>query len=122
MPIRDELLDESVRGYKKPEGLIGENGLLKDLTKLLFEKALHRELTHHSGHPKPSPKGMNKKKIKGELGELEIEVFQDRNAEFKPVIIPKGQSRFSGFDETIISLYARGMSTGEIQGHLKEIY
>ena len=131
MAIRDELLDELMKGYEKPEDLLGEGGLLKDLTKRLLEKALQGEMTHHLGYPKWSPggrnsgnsrNGKNKKKLKGDFGEMEIEVPRDRNAEFEPVIIPKGQSRFSGFDDKIISMYARGMSTREIQGHLKEIY
>ena len=131
MAIRDELLDELMKGYEKPEDLLGEGGLLKDLTKRLLEKALQGEMTHHLGYPKWSPdgrnsgnsrNGRNRKKLKGDFGEMEIEVPRDRNAEFEPVIIPKGQSRFSGFDDKIISMYARGMSTREIQGHLKEIY
>jgi putative transposase len=131
MAIRDELLDELMKGYEKPEDLIGENGLLKDLTKRLLEKAMQGELTHHLGYPKWSPagkntgnsrNGKNRKKLKGEFGEMEIEVPRDRNGDFEPVIVPKGQTRFDGFDEKIISMYARGMSTREIQGHLKEIY
>jgi len=131
LAIRDELLDELMKGYEKPEDLLGENGLLKDLTKRLLEKALQGEMTHHLGYPKWSPagkntgnsrNGKNSKKIKGEFGQMEIDVPRDRNGEFEPVIIPKGQSRFDGFDDKIISMYARGMSTREIQGHLKEIY
>ncbi len=88
-------------------------------------------MIHHLGYPKWSPagkntgnsrNGKNTKKIKGEFGQMEIDVPRDRNGEFQPVIIPKGQSRFDGFDDKIISMYARGMSTREIQGHLKEIY
>ncbi len=131
MVIKDELIEELMKGYEKPEDLIGENGLLKDLTKRLLEKALQGEMTHHLGYPKWSPagkntgnsrNGKNSKKIKGEFGQMEIDVPRDRNGEFEPVIIPKGQSRFDGFDDKIISMYARGMSTREIQGHLKEIY
>jgi putative transposase len=131
LAIRDELLEELMTGYEKPEDLLGENGILKDLTKALLEKALQGELTHHLGYPKWSPEGKNTgnsrngkntKKIKGEFGEMEIEVPRDRNGEFEPLIIPKGQSRFDGFDDKIISLYARGMSTREIRDHLKEIY
>jgi len=83
MAIKDELIEELMKGYEKPEGLIGENGLLKDLTKRLLEKAMQGELTHHLGYPKWSPagkntgnsrNGKNKKTIKGEFGEMEIEV------------------------------------------------
>lgn len=131
MAIKEELLDELMKDYEKPEDLIGENGLLKDLTKRLLEKALQGELTHHLGYPKwsadgkntgNSRNGKNKKTVKGEFGEMEIEVPRDRNGEFEPTIIPKSQTRFDGFDEKIISMYSRGMSTREIMGHLKEIY
>jgi len=131
MATRDELIEELMKGYEKPEDLIGEKGLLKDLMKRLLERALQGELTHHLGYPKWSPagkntgnsrNGKNKKTIKGEFGEMEIEVPRDRNGEFEPVIIPKGQTRFDGFDDKIISMYARGMSTREIRDHLKEIY
>ena len=120
-----------MKGYEKPEDLLGEGGLLKDLTKRLLEKALQGEMTHHLGYPKWSPEGKNSgnsrngkntKKIKGDFGEMEIEVPRDRNGAFDPCIIAKGQSRFEGFDEKIISMYARGMSTREIRDHLKEIY
>ena len=131
MAIRDELLEELMKGYEKPEDLLGEGGLLKDLTKALLEKALQGEMTHHLGYPKWSPDGKNSgnsrngkntKKLKGDFGELEIAVPRDRNGKFEPCIIAKGQSRFDGFDEKIISMYARGMSTREIRDHLKEIY
>jgi putative transposase len=131
MGINDKLLDELMKDYKNPEDLLGENGLLKQLTKALLEKALEGEMTHHLGYPKWSPAGRNTgnsrngkhdKTIKGDFGEMDIEVPRDRNSEFEPTIIGKHQTRFDGFDEKIISMYARGMSTRDIQGHLKEIY
>jgi len=131
MGINDKLLDELMKDYKNPEDLIGENGLLKQLTKALLEKALEGEMTHHLGYPKWSPAGKNtgnsrngkhEKTIKGDFGEMDIEVPRDRNSEFEPTIIEKHQTRFDGFDDKIISMYARGMSTRDIQGHLKEIY
>ena len=131
MPIRKELLDELLKGYQQPEDLLGEEGLLQELTKALVQRALDGELTHHLGYEKYSPEGKNTgnsrngkspKKIKGRRGEMEIEVPRDRNGEFEPQLIKKGQTRFDGFDDKIISMYARGMTTREIQGHLKEIY
>jgi len=131
MGINDKLLDELMKDYKNPEDLIGENGLLKQLTKALLEKALEGEMTHHLGYPKWSSAGRNTgnsrngkhdKTIKGDFGEMDIEVPRDRNSEFEPTIIEKHQTRFDGFDDKIISMYARGMSTRDIQGHLKEIY
>ena len=131
MGINEKLLDELMKDYKNPEDLLGETGLLKQLTKALLEKALKGEMTHHLGYPKWSPAGRNTgnsrngkhdKTIKGDFGEMEIEVPRDRNSEFEPTIIGKHQTRFDGFDDKIISMYARGMSTRDIQGHLKEIY
>ena len=133
MAIEKELLDRLLADYNhlKPEELIGENGLLKQLTKGLLERALQAEMTVHLGYEKNgslatkggnSRNGKSAKTIKGEFGTLPIEVPRDRDSSFAPVIIPKGQTCFAGFDDKIISLYARGMTTREIQGHLEEIY
>ena len=131
MATRDELLDDLMKNYKKPEDLIGENGLLKQLTKALVEKAMKVEMTEHLGYDKHDPAGKkngnsrngnSKKTIKGEFGNLEIAVPRDRNSTFEPVIVPKGETRFTGFDDKIISMYARGMTTRDIQAHLQEIY
>jgi len=127
----DELLDELMKNYKKPEDLIGETGLLKQLTKALVERAMKAEMTAHLGYEKSDPagkksgnsrNGKSKKTIKGEFGNMEIAVPRDRNSTFEPVIIPKGETRFTGFDDKIISMYARGMTTRDIQGHLKDMY
>jgi putative transposase len=131
MATTDELLDALMKDYKKPEDLIGENGLLKQLTKKLLERAMQAEITEHLGYEKNAPSGKNsgnsrngiyKKNIKGEFGNLDVTVPRDRNASFEPIILPKGESRFSGFDDKIISMYARGMTTRDIQAHLEEIY
>ena len=131
MATTDELLDELMKNYKKPEDLIGETGLLKQLTKALIERAMKAEMTAHLGYEKHEPagkksgnsrNGKSKKTIKGEFGNMEIAVPRDRNATFEPVIIPKGETRFTGFDDKIISMYARGMTTRDIQGHLKDMY
>ena len=131
MATPDELLDELMKNYKKPEDLVGENGLLKQLTKALVERAMKAEMTDHLGYEKHDPagkmtgnsrNGSSKKTIKGEFGNIEIAVPRDRNSTFEPVIVPKGETRFTGFDDKIISMYASGMTTRDIQGHLQEIY
>ena len=131
MATQDELLDDLMKNYKKPEDLIGENGLLKQLTKALVERAMKAEMTDHLGYDKHDPAGKksgnsrngnSKKTIKGEFGNLEIAVPRDRNSTFEPVIVPKGETRFTGFDDKIISMYARGMTTRDIQAHLQELY
>jgi putative transposase len=131
MPITPEVLDQILKDYEKPEDLLSENGLLQQLTKALVERALNGEMTHHLGYEKHSPAGNNSgnsrngstsKVLKGKRGQVEIEVPRDRNSEFEPQLVKKNQTRFDGLDEKIISLYARGMTTREIQGHLEEIY
>ena len=131
MAISKELLDQLIADYKKPEDLIGENGILKQLTKALLERAMQAEITDHLGYPRNAPSGKNsgnsrngsyKKKLKGDFGEIDVAVPRDRNGSFEPIIVPKGESRFKGFDDKIISMYARGMTTRDIQSHLEEIY
>jgi len=129
--IRDGLVDELLKGCEKPEDIIGENGLVKRLTKAVLERALQAELTHHLGYDKYDPaghhsgnsrNGVTSKTVKGEFGEIVVETPRDRNGSFEPQILGKHQTRFDGFDDKILSLYARGMSTREIQGHLQEMY
>jgi len=129
MTMRKELLDELLKDYKKPEDLIGENGILKELTKALIEKVLHGELTRHLGYDKHkksdeknSRNGTSLKRVKNKSGEISINVPRDRESTFSPQFISKHQRRFDGFDDKIISMYARGMSVRDIQDHLKEIY
>ena len=129
--VPNELLDELLSDYQKPEDLIGENGLLKQLTKRLVERALDAEMTVHLGHERHAPvanasgntrNGRSRKTLKGEFGELPIEVPRDREGSFEPQIVPKHQTRWTGFDEKVLSLYARGMTVREIQAHLQEMY
>src|SRR5436189_2557308 len=131
MALDKDLIDKLLGDYQKPEELIGENGLLKQLTKALVERALNAELTHHLGYEKNdaegrgsgnSRNGASRKTVMGDFGEVEIEVPRDRVGDFEPKIVGKHQRRFTGFDDKILSMYARGMSTREIQGHLAEIY
>lgn len=126
-----ELIDRLLANYKKPEDLIGEDGLLKQLTKAVVERALEAEMAEHLGHGKSEPvtnpagntrNGRSQKTLKGDFGDLPIEVPRDRHGRFEPQLIPKHQTRWTGFDDKILSLYARGMTVREIQGHLEEMY
>ena len=128
MAIDAKLVDELLKDYKSPEQIIGENGLLKQLTKTLLERALQAEMTSHLGYEKHDPaghhsgnsrNGTSRKKLKGEFGEIELETPRDRTGSFEPKIVAKGQTRFTGFDDKIVSMYARGMTTRDIQGHLR---
>ena len=131
MTVSNELIDSLLANYKKPEDLIGEHGLLKQLTKKLVERALEAEMAEHLGHGRNEPianpggnarNGRSQKTLKGEFGELPIDIPRDRHGSFEPQIIPKHQTRWSGFDDKILSLYARGMTVREIQAHLTEMY
>lgn len=131
MPLTPELLDELLKDYKSPEDMFGDDGLLQQLTKAVVERALQGELTHHLGYEKHALEGKNSgnsrngkssKTIRGKRGQVEIDVPRDRNSSFEPQLIKKGQTRFDGFDEKIISMYARGMTCREIKAHLQEIY
>lgn len=129
--IAPELLDQLLANYAKPEDLLGEEGLFKQLKKALIERALGAELTEHLGYEKGDPagrgsgnnrNGVSSKTVLTDDGEIEIAVPRDRAGTFEPQLIPKGQTRFEGFDGKILSLYARGMTVREIQGHLAELY
>ena len=131
MAIKQEIIDELLKDYKNPEDLLGEEGLFKALKKALIERAMNAELTDHLGYEPHEPKGRKSgnsrnghgsKRITGEDGDLTIQVPRDRDASFEPQIIQKGQRHFDGFDDKIISMYARGMSVREIRGHLEELY
>jgi putative transposase len=119
-PIRPELLKD----YKKPEDLLGQDGLLQQLTKALVERALDGELTHHLGYERHDAAGDNSsnssngttpKTMRGKRGQVQIDVPRDRNSEFEPQLVKKNQTRFDGLDEKIISLYSRSMTQREIQ-------
>jgi putative transposase len=131
MAIKQEVIDELLKDYKNPEDLLGEDGLLKALKKALIERAMSAELTEHLGYEPHEEKGRKsgnsrnghgRKRITGEDGNMTITVPRDREASFEPQIIKKGQRRFDGFDDKIISMYSRGMSVREIRGHLEELY
>lgn len=126
--VKPEVLDELLKGAKTPEEI---NALFKGLKKAIFERALGAELTHHLGYAKGEAKpegqdnhrnGTTPKTVITDDGALPIEVPRDRTGSFEPQIIPKGERRFSGFDDKIIAMYARGMTVREIQGYLEEMY
>src|SRR3954452_12401851 len=132
MAIDPKLIDELLAKHgHRPEDIGGANGLLKQLTKALLERVMQAELTDHLGYEKHDPAGYNtgnsrngktRKKLKGDFGEVDLETPRDRNGTFEPKIVAKHQTRFAGFDDKILSMYARGMTTREIQAHLQEIY
>ena len=131
MEVKNELIDELLKGYQKPEDIIGENGLLKQLTKALLERAMNAELTSHLGYEKHDPAGYNSgnsrngvttKTVKGDFGEIVVETPRDRNGSFEPQILKKNQTRFDGFDDKILNPCACLMTVREIQGHLPELY
>ncbi|MGH9144221.1 MAG: IS256 family transposase [Vicinamibacterales bacterium] len=127
--IRQELLDELLADYKGPDDLTGPEGLLKQLTGALVERALAAELTDHLGHAPGAPavsgnarNGTSPKTLTTDQGDVPIEVPRDRNGTFEPQLVKKHQRRFTGFDDKILSMYARGMSVRDIQAHLSELY
>ena len=129
--IPSELLDQLLSNYTRPEDWTGEDGLFKQLKKALIERALGAELSEHLGYEKGDPagrgsgnsrNGTSSKTLLTEDGEVEISVPRDRAGTFEPQLVAKGQTPFDGFDNKILSLYARGMTVREIQGHLSELY
>src|SRR3954465_2759927 len=129
----DEQLIDRLVGRARAEGLVltGEGGLLAQLTKRLVESALEGELTDHLGYGKHdadgrdgrnSRNGRRSKTVLTEVGPVEIDVPRDRDGSFEPKIVAKRQRRLSGVDELVISLSAKGLTTGEVQAHLAEVY
>ncbi|WP_235215583.1 IS256 family transposase [Phaeacidiphilus oryzae] len=119
------------RARSQGVSLTGQDGLLKGLVKLILEGALEAEMTDHLGYARgeagPAEKsnsrnGSYRKTVRTDIGEVELDVPRDRAGSFTPQVVPKHQRRISGFDETVISLYAKGLTTGEIQDHLAQIY
>jgi len=126
----DAALVELLKGHR-PEDILSEGGLVQDLTKRLVERALEGEMTDHLGYEKHategrdggnSRNGRSRKTVKTGDAELEIEVPRDREGSFDPKLVPKGRRRLPGFDNKVIALYARGLTTRDIQGDLLEIY
>jgi putative transposase len=129
--IKEELLDELLKGYSQPGDLLGPDGLLTELKKRLINRVLESELTTHLGYEKHQTppdgqtntrNGHSPKTLRSDDGKLPIQVPRDRSGDFEPTLVPKHQRHFDGFDDAIISLYSRGLGVREIQQHLLEIY
>ena len=123
----DSLLDELLEEHQTPEEILGESGLLKQLTKRLIERALAGELSHHLNNQAEEEKrnsrnGYSKKTVQSNHGEMELSIPRDRQGNFEPVLVPKHERRIAGLDEKILALYARGMSTRDISAQLEELY
>jgi putative transposase len=122
--IPDAILDQLLAGAD-PKTAFDPNGLLDGLKKALAERALNAEMDHHltgDGGAGNSRNGYGRKSVITDTGRIELEVPRDRQASFDPQLIAKYQRRFPGFDDKIVSMHARGMSTREIVGHLRELY
>ncbi len=129
--LSDEVIDGLLAGARSEEEIVGAGGVLAQLTKRLVERALSAELTEHLGYePHQEPpggvgntrNGSTPKTLATEHGSVRIETPRDRKGSFEPQLVRKGQRRFEGFDDKIVALYSRGLSTRDIEAHLAEIY
>jgi putative transposase len=129
--LSDELIDELLGGARTEEEIVGPGGLLAELTRRLVERALEVELTEHLGYePHAEPpggagnarNGTTPKTLQTEHGAVRIEAPRDRKGTFEPRLVRKRQRRFEGFDDKIVAMYARGMTTRDIEAYLREIY
>ena len=132
-PLVDDQLADELLGKAQAEGveLLGPDGLLSQVTKAVLKRALAEEMTGHLGYDKHDPAGRGSgnnrngttgKTVLTDVGAVDLAVPRDRNGTFEPQIVRKGQTRLKGFNERIIALYARGMTTRDIRAHLREIY
>ena len=130
MSINEEILDELLKDVPLEE-IFSQNGLMRQLTKRLAERALQAEMSYHLGYDKYDVKGKNsgnarngstRKTVRSPDGQMELEIPRDRNGTFEPQLVQKNQRQLNGFDERILSLYARGMTTRDIQAHFEEVY
>ena len=133
-PTAEEKVAEELVARAREQGLslTGPDGLLKQLTKTVLETALNQELTEHLGHDKHGPAGNESGNVRNGIrpktvltegsGQVGVDVPRDRNGTFEPQIVRKRQRRLSGVDEMVLSLYAKGLTTGEISAHFAEIY
>jgi len=127
----DALLDELLKDYTDPKDILGEHGLLRQLTTRVVERALEAELTAHLGYAPHARNerssenyrnGKGKKTVQTETAQFDIDVPRDRDGSFEPQLVKKRQRRLDGFDDKVLALYARGLSTREMQAHLEELY
>ena len=129
--IKPELVEELLKSVSKPEDLLGPGGMLHRLKSALMERMLEAEMSAHLGYEPNevegrgtgnSRNGHSAKTVQTETGPVEIRVPRDRRGSFEPKVVPKHRRRLEGFDDKVLALYARGMSTRDIQGHLRELY
>src|SRR5215468_6191748 len=128
---QEALLDELLKDCTSPHDILGEHGLLKQLTKRVIERVLEAELTTHLGYAPHARNGSEagnyrngkgKKTVQTETAQFAIAVPRDRDGSFAPQLVPKRQRRLEGFDDQVLALYARGLSTRDIQAHLEDLY
>jgi putative transposase len=126
----ESVLDELLKGCDSPQDILGEHGLVKALTKRLVERALQTELTTHLGYAPHAPEGRGSgnsrngttgKTVHTDQGPLPLEIPRDRQGSFEPQLVNKRQRRLEGFDDKVLALYARGLTTRDIQSHLEEL-
>lgn len=142
MSKRNDLIDELLKDYRSPEEILGKDGLIRQLTKAVLERALEAELEHHLTQERQAEtddhgdatesavpasarnvrNGRSKKTVRSESGQFDLSIPRDRLSTFEPAIVPKHKRRLAGLDERIISLYATGMSEREISRQLQELY
>lgn len=122
-------LEKDLKKVKTMEDMLGKNGLIKNLIKNLSEKILEQELTEYLGYEKHSTNNSNNsrngyslKRVKSNIGEIDIDIPRDRNSEFEPILIPKHKRELGPLGEKIISMYGKGMTVREINEHLEDIY
>ena len=129
--LPDEVIDQLLAGAKSEEEIVGPGGLMAQLTKRVVERALEVEISDHLGYePHREPpggtgntrNGSTSKTLQTEHGPVDVRTPRDRAGTFEPQLVRKRQRRFEGFDEKILALYARGMSTRDIERHLQELY
>ncbi len=129
--IPDKLLDELLKDCETPEDILGQEGLSAELKKAVLERALEAELTAHLGYEKHDGAGRNNgssrnghgaKRVLTDSGELRVKIPRDRHGSFERQLVRKRQRRLAGFDDAVISLYARGMTQREIGAHLEQLY
>jgi putative transposase len=129
--IKPELVEELLKSVSKPEELLGPGGMLHRLKGALMERMLEAEMSAHLGYEPNevegrgtgnSRNGHSSKTVQTETGPVDIRVPRDRRGSFEPKVVPKHRRRLEGFDDKVLALYARGMSTRDIQGHLRELY
>jgi transposase-like protein len=131
MAFSKEVLDEILKDCHGPDDFYGPEGIMKQLTRALAERAMEAELVEHLGYEKHSQgekpqtnrrNGKSVKALRSDHGPMTAEVPRDREGTFEPLIVPKHQREFRGFDDKILPVYALGLTTRQIQDHLKELY